>query len=79
MEVPFILETVQKVAAETDPAKRKELNFALADYLWEQQLKIGIVALPFVSAYNPNSIASWNMRPGPQAPYTSPELIVPAR
>ncbi len=79
MEIPFILETVQKVAAETDPAKRKEYNFALADYLYEQQLKIGIVALPFVSAYNPNAIAEWPMRPGPQAPYTSPELIVPAR
>ena len=79
MEIPFILDTVQKVAAETDPAKRKEYNFALADYLHHQQLKIGIVALPFVSAYNPNAIAEWQMRPGPQAPYTSPELIVPAR
>ncbi|MYF78434.1 MAG: ABC transporter substrate-binding protein [Chloroflexi bacterium] len=79
IEIPFILDTVQKVAAETDPAKRKEYNVALADYLWEQQLKIGIVALPFVSAYNPNAIEDWPMRPGPQAPYTSPELIVPAR
>ena len=78
MEIPFILESVQKVAAESDPAKRTEYNIALADYLYEQQLKIGIIALPFVSAYNPNSIADWPMRPGPQAPHTSPELIVPA-
>ena len=79
MEIPFILESVQKVAAESDPAKRTQYNIALADYLYEQQLKIGIVALPFVSAYNPNAIAEWPMRPGPQAPHTSPELIVPAR
>ena len=78
MEIPFILETVQKVAAESDPAQRTQYNIALADYLYEQQLKIGIIALPFVSAYNPNSIADWPMRPGPQAPHTSPELIVPA-
>ena len=79
MEIPFILETVQKVAAESDPVKRTGYNIALADYFYEQQLKIGIIALPFVSAYNPNAIAAWPMRPGPQAPHTSPELIVPAR
>ena len=78
MEIPKILETVQSVAANPDPAERTRLNIALADYLYEQQLKIGIIALPFVSAYNPNSIADWPMRPGPQAPHTSPELIVPA-
>ena len=78
MEIPFILDTVQKVAAETDPVKRTQYNIALADYFREQHLKIGIIALPFVSAYNPNAIASWPMRPGPQAPHTSPELIVPA-
>ncbi len=78
MEIPFVLDTVQKVAAETDPVKRTEYNIALADYFREQHLKIGIVALPFVSIYNPNAIAEWNMRPGPQAPHTSPELIVPA-
>ena len=78
MEIPKILETVQSVAANPDPVERTRLNVALADYLYEQQLKIGIIALPFVSAYNPNSIADWPMRPGPQAPHTSPELIVPA-
>ena len=78
MEIPKILEAVQAVAANPDPAERTRLNIALADYLYEQQLKIGIIALPFVSAYNPNSIADWPMRPGPQAPHTSPELIVPA-
>ena len=78
MEIPKILEAVQSVAANPDPAERTRLNIALADYLYEQQLKIGIIALPFVSAYNPNSIADWPMRPGPQAPHTSPELIVPA-
>lgn len=78
MEIPKILETVQSVAANPDPVERTRLNIALADYLYEQQLKIGIIALPFVSAYNPNSIADWPMRPGPQAPHTSPELIVPA-
>ena len=79
MEIPFILETVKKVAAEPDPIKRTEYNVAMAQYLYDQALKIGIIALPFVSAYNPNSIAEWPMRPGPQAPHTSPELIVPAR
>ena len=78
MEIPKILEAVQSVAANPDPAERTRLNIELADYLYEQQLKIGIIALPFVSAYNPNSIADWPMRPGPQAPHTSPELIVPA-
>ncbi len=78
MEIPFILETVQKVAAETDPAVRTQYNIALADYFRHEHLKIGIIALPFVSVYNPNSIADWPMRPGPQAPHTSPELIVPA-
>ena len=78
MEIPFILDTVQKVAAETDPAVRTQYNLALADYFRHEHLKIGIIALPFVSVYNPKSIADWPMRPGPQAPHTSPELIVPA-
>ena len=74
------METVQKVAAETDPAKRKEYNFALADYLWEQQLKIGIVAPSIRFGIQPERDRVMEYAtPGPQAPYTSPELIVPAR
>ena len=78
MEIPFILDVVQKVAAEPDPAKRTELNKDLADFLYEQQLKIGIISLPVVSAYNPNSIAGWAMRPHVFGGFNSPELITPA-
>jgi hypothetical protein len=59
--------------------KRVEINRTLADYLWEQQLKVGVIALPQVSVYNPKSIESWDMRPAPQGPLNSPERIVPAR
>jgi peptide/nickel transport system substrate-binding protein len=79
MEIPFILDIVQRVAEEADMAKRTELNYALADFLYEQQLKIGIVALPVVSAYNPNSIADWPVRPSVFGGFNSTELIVPAR
>ena len=79
MESPFILDTVRKVSAETDPAKRIELNNALADYLYEQQLKVGVIALPLLTVYNPASISEWPMRTAMQGPYNSPELIVPAR
>jgi len=77
MESPFILDVVQQVAAEPDPEKRIALNLTLADYLHHQQLKIGLIALPMVSVYNPKSIASWDMRPAPQGPSNSPERIVP--
>ena len=75
LESPFILDIVQKVSAEPDPAKRIELNRQLADYMWEQQLKVGVIALPAISAYNTNSIADWPMRPAPFGPSNSPELI----
>lgn len=75
IESPFILDIVRKVSAEPDTQKRIELNKQLADYLWEQQVKVAIIALPVTTVYNPKSIADWPMRRAPFGPFNSPELI----
>lgn len=79
MEIPKVGEIFQKVASETDPLKRIELNNELADYWFDQMLEPGIVSVPEAVAYNPKSIKSWEMRPGIFQVVNSPENIVPAR
>lgn len=79
MEVPFFLETYRKIAKEPDTVKRLTLNNALAQYMWEQALEIGVVTVPDAIAYNTKAIKSWDMRPGIFLVVNSPENIVLAR
>jgi len=78
MESPEILRIVRAVAAERDVVKRIALNNELAQYMFDQALKVGVIALPFVTVANPQSISDWPMTLG-SSPSNSPEKIKSAR
>jgi len=65
-------------AAEPDPATRVLINNAVAEYLFQQAVSPGVVAIPSPITYNPLSIAAWPMNPALFAAVTDYESIVPA-
>lgn len=78
MESPEILRIVRAVASAGDRAERITLNNELAQYMFDQALKVGVVGLPSLSVANPNSIADWPMTLG-DGVSNSPENIIEAR
>jgi len=79
VEIPTILDYINKVNGELDRVKRVELNKQLGDWMLENVPAVGIVALSSNVVYNPKSIESWNMRKGFEAKYSAPERIIPAK
>ncbi len=80
LEIPFMADTWKKVAAEPDYNKRIELNKTVAQYLYDQQLAVGVVGLPQLMIYNPKSIKEWKMRPQlGWVAYQSMEQITPVQ
>ncbi|MFH1141184.1 MAG: ABC transporter substrate-binding protein [Chloroflexota bacterium] len=63
LEIPFMADTFKKVAAEADYNKRIEMNKTVAQYLYDQQLAVGVVGLPQLMVINPKGIKEWKMRP----------------
>lgn len=77
-ETPKGAEIYLKMAAELDKQKRIELKKEYFDYMYHWALKPGVVAVPALTVYNPNSIKEWQM--DPTAFGTSAfHKIVPAR
>ena len=79
MELPKVLETIRALETEFDTAKRIAINKELADYMHEWMVGTGVTTGPFLNVYNPNAIKEWPLRPSPQSPENSYELLVPAR
>ena len=79
MELPKVLETIQALETEFDTAKRIGINKELADYMHKWMVGTGVTTGPILNVYNPNAIKEWPLRPSPQSPENSYELIVPAR
>ena len=77
IEIPFVAETWLAVAAEPDKATRINLNNALADYLFDEALVVGVVAVTNTLTYNPDSIAAWPMNPSLFATWGDLPSIVP--
>ena len=64
-ETEWISQIYLDVAAENDPEKRIELNSTYFDLMHFWALKPGVVAVPNLTIYNPNSIGEWVMEPSP--------------
>ena len=64
-ETDWISQIYLDVAAENDPQKRIELNSSYFDLMHFWALKPGVVAIPNLTIYNPNSIEEWVMEPTP--------------
>ncbi len=64
-ETTWISEIYLDVAEENDPEKRIELNRRYFDLMHFWALKPGVVAVPNLTIYNPNSIEEWVMEPTP--------------
>jgi ABC-type transport system substrate-binding protein len=64
-EATWISETYLGVAAENDSQKRIDLNRGYFDNMHFWALKPGVVAVPNLTMYNPNSISEWVMEPTP--------------
>ncbi len=62
-ESPEISRIFLAVAAEPDEQKRIELSNQYFDYQAFWSLKVGVVAIPLFTTYNPNSIEEWAMEP----------------
>ena len=79
MELPKVLETIRALETEFDTAKRIGINKELADYMHKWMVGTGVTTGPILNVFNPNAIKEWPLRPSPQSPENSYELIVPAR
>lgn len=66
-EAPKISEVYLYMAAELDTAKRIAKKREYFDYMHFWAMKPGIVAIPILVTYNPNSIKEWVMEPTPFA------------
>ncbi len=75
IEIPEATENYKAVSAEPDRAARIELNKGFADFLRHWMPGFGVVAVPSLIVYNPNSIGSWDMEPGLRQAINSPEKI----
>ena len=75
IEIPEATANYKDVSAEADRAKRIELNMQFADFLRMWMPGFGVVAVPSLLVYNPNSIGSWDMEPGLRGVFNSPEKI----
>jgi ABC-type transport system substrate-binding protein len=64
-ETPWISEIYLAVAEENDLQKRIELNTSYFENMHFWALKPGVVAVPNLTIYNPNSIQEWVMEPTP--------------
>ena len=64
-ETEWISQIYLDVAKENDPQKRIELNSTYFDLMHFWALKPGVVAIPNLTIYNPNSIGEWVMEPSP--------------
>ena len=64
-ETEWISEIYLGVAEENDSQKRIDLNRQYFDNMHYWALKPGVVAVPNLTIYNPNSIAEWVMEPTP--------------
>ncbi|MCH7738728.1 MAG: hypothetical protein IIC93_01105 [Chloroflexi bacterium] len=60
-EIPFVLDNYQKVATEPDEAVRNQLVDEYVQYMFDEALQPGIVAVPELWVMNPNKIKSWDM------------------
>ncbi len=79
LELPKVLETLNKLEVEADPQKRLDINEELADWMHFWMAGSGVTTGPFLNVYNPNAIESWGLRTSPHNPVNSFELLVPAR
>ena len=75
IEIPEATDNYRDVSAEPDRAARIELNKGFADFLRHWMPGFGVVAVPSLIVYNPNSIGSWDMEPGLRSAINSPEKI----
>ena len=75
IEIPEATKNYRDVSAEADRAARIELNKGFADFLRRWMPGFGVVAVPSLIVYNPNSIGSWDMEPGLRQSFNSPEKI----
>ena len=75
IEIPEATANYRDVSAEPDRAARIELNKGFADFLRRWMPGFGVVAVPSLIVYNPNSIGSWDMEPGLRQSFNSPEKI----
>ena len=64
-ETEWISQIYLDVAKENDPQKRIDLNSTYFDLMHFWALKPGVVAIPNLTIYNPNSIDEWVMEPSP--------------
>ena len=64
-ETEWISQIYLDVAKENDPQKRIDLNSEYFDLMHFWALKPGVVAIPNLTIYNPNSIQEWVMEPSP--------------
>ena len=78
IEMPLMAETWLEVAKEPDVNTRIALNNLVADFLFDEAVSVGVVAVPNPITYNPNSIAAWPMDPALFASVNKHEAIVPA-
>ncbi len=63
IEMPFMAKAWLATNAEPDIAKRIEISNAVADFLFDEAVSVGVVGVPNPITYNPNSIADWPMDP----------------
>ncbi len=75
LENPTATANYLNVSAESDLEARIALNNQFADFLREWVPGMGVVAAPSLIAYNPNSIAEWDMELGLRQATNSPENI----
>ena len=75
IEIPEATANYRNVSAQPDRAQRIELNKQFADFLRRWMPGFGVVAVPSLIVYNPNSIGSWAMEPGLRQAFNSPEKI----
>jgi peptide/nickel transport system substrate-binding protein len=61
VESPYLGKKYLELSSELDPAKRLLIRFDMADYMREQALVLGVVAINNDITYNPGSFASWDM------------------
>ncbi|NQW18528.1 MAG: hypothetical protein HQ478_13680 [Chloroflexi bacterium] len=60
-EIPFILTNYLATTVEPDEATRNSLIDDYVDYVHDQALQPGIVAVPNLWGMNPNKVSSWDM------------------
>ena len=75
IEIPEATKNYRDVSAEPDRAARIDLNKGFADFLRRWMPGFGVVAVPSLIVYNPNSIGTWPMEPGLRQSFNSPEKI----